>query len=117
MPERTTPRKIKTSSADLGGRDDTLKMIPWTEEEKAEYERKAALTAADYLGNTEDLINVLEMLGIKTYVSKKKPRNTTPLVHGKRGTFVNRGCKCDDCSEANNAYYRERRAGAVKEAA
>lgn len=105
------PRKPVSSTADLGGRDNTLDPIPWTAEQREEYERRAELTVRQFFRqDPEPVSEILQMLGLEEYESVKRTQDDTPLVHGKRATYVNRFCRCEDCSEANNAYYRDRRA-------
>lgn len=105
------PRKPVSSTADLGGRDNTLDPIPWTPAQRTDYEQRAEQTVRQYFkDDPEPATEILQMLGLEQYVSIKRTQDDTPLLHGRRATFVNRKCKCDPCNEANNAYFRERRA-------
>lgn len=58
---------------------------------------------------------LLQMLGLEPYESYTPPRNTTPIKHGVRSGYTNRGCgktgsppcpASPTCAEANYAYYR-----------
>lgn len=33
-------------------------------------------------------------------------KNGKSLKHGRRGTYTNRGCRCEACSKANRDYQR-----------
>lgn len=93
----------KGSTADLGSRDNTLTLLESTPEIDAEKARLASLL----LGRQPDGPILKQMLGLQAYDTAVKQRNTTPLLHGRRATYVNRGCRCTGCVEANTAYLRD----------
>jgi hypothetical protein len=109
----------RKSTSDLGSRDDTLKLVPWSDEERLAKERLAERTVARHVEDDTEFVVVLQMLGIKPYAAAKKQRNTTPIKHGTRAGYTNRGCGQGDsppcpaspsCTDENNRYFRERRA-------
>lgn len=74
------------------------------------------------LGDDPHLDDILEMLGLKDYVSFVRPRSNTPIKHGVRSGYTNRGCgkpgsppcpASPTCAQANAAYYRTYREGAA----
>lgn len=50
---------------------------------------------------------VLTMVPTSFLRVREVPRK--PLEHGKLATYTSRGCRCDKCRAASNAYRRERR--------
>lgn len=118
--DRATVKATSESPA-LTGRDEFLKLYPWTPEEREAHEAAAERTVRRHLG--EDCADVLQMLGLAPYVPAKKQRNTTPIRHGTRAGYTNRGCGREGsppcpasptCLERHNAYYvdyRQRRKG------
>lgn len=104
--------KKRSSSADLGGRDETLTLIPWTEEQQAENERLALRKAERMTAPGAERQMILEMLGLVPYEAASKERNETPIAHGTRGGYTNRGCRCFECRSAQAEYFRVTRAKA-----
>jgi hypothetical protein len=96
----------RTSTADLGGRSDTLKPLPWTAQQRVAFELAARRYVERKMGNDPGL---LEMLGLKPYESGRPPMNKAP-THGRRSTYTNHGCRCIPCTTANNEYHRKQEA-------
>jgi hypothetical protein len=109
----------RETSSNLGARSDTLRLIPWTEQQQLEYERRAERTIAKCVESDTEFVLLLQMLGLRPYRAAKKERNATPIKHGTRAGYTNRGCgqgeappcpASPSCTDENNRYFRERRA-------
>ncbi|PVE04636.1 hypothetical protein [Streptomyces scopuliridis] len=72
---------------------------------------QAALIVADRASSADDCRTLLEMLGLKP--QSKRRRGGRPPVdhgHGDHRTY-NKGCRCDDCREAQRLRGIKQRAG------
>lgn len=73
--------------------------------------RKVALTVAAHAHNADDCCELLDMLGITVPKSTRKPGGQAPVEHG-HGDYraYNKGCRCDDCRDAQRRHRAELRA-------
>lgn len=72
--------------------------------------RKVLLVVADHARDADDCRLLLDMLGITAPKPKRKPgRPPVDHGHGDHRTY-HKGCRCNDCREANRAYQAELRA-------
>lgn len=121
MHDGLTPSEAPLSNSTMTDLHDPVTVHPLTDEQK----RRAALRVAE-LAPREDVHDLLEALGLIDYPSAPKQRNTTPIKHGERAGYTNRGCGKEgsppcpaepSCREENNAYFRKRRASMARYAA
>ncbi len=72
--------------------------------------RRAMLAVADHAHDAAECRELLAMLGIALPAPKRKP-GRPPMTHG-HGTPYRylKGCRCDDCRNANRIYQAELRA-------
>ena len=103
-----TVTRNRKSSTDLGGCDDSLKPLDLTPEQEAENAR----LASRLISRQPDADVLAEMLGLKPYKSGARPQRVPrgDLVHGRRSTYTNHKCSCDDCRRANTEYHNQRSA-------
>lgn len=111
-------------ATDVGGPtvDSTLKLLPWTDDEKARYERSAAVVVVREVDDPAAALEILQMLGIAPYRRPGRKAPQTPIKHGTRGGHVNRGCGKEGsdpcpasptCIEQDRAYWVRYRATAI----
>lgn len=112
-------------SSDLGAA--TLALEKWTDEQRSFLEAAAENQVRKHVSD-DHLRDALEMLGLMPYVSVRTPKKeiTTPIPHGRRSGYTNRGCgrpgsppcpATPSCKDMNNAWWRDRRAGIERTAA
>lgn len=65
-----------------------------------EQTRRAAIAVADRAKNADDCRQLLEALGLVEPQPKRRGRPPVDHGHGHPATYQ-KGCRCDDCREAN----------------
>jgi hypothetical protein len=76
----------------------------------AETTRRAMLAVADRARDADDCRQLLDMLGLTPPKPKRKPgRPSIDFGHGDPRTYA-KGCRCDDCREAQRKRCAEQRA-------
>lgn len=77
--------------------------------------RRAMLAVADHARNADDCRQLLDMLGLTPPKPKRKPgRSPVDYGHGDYRTYA-KGCRCDDCREAQRKRCAEMRADRAKD--
>lgn len=110
---------MASTKTDLGGNEDILKLERIDPLEERRRQRLARQAVLRVVGENAD--DILQMLGLVEYQSAERERNKTPIKHGQRSGYTNRGCgrpgsppcpATPSCIEKNAEYYRLRRRAA-----